>query len=105
MSKPLYNFIRVIISVNKEHNGNIFSFSYSQTQGTKTDLAIKPRIIIFIDFLLLESKMLPSSFKGIGQVVLEKKIFKVFTIYGHDSYLCHDIYFFPFARRLHMKFN
>ena len=39
--------------------------------------------------------MLPSSFKGIGQIVLEKKIFKVFTIYGHGSYLCHDIYFSP----------
>ena len=51
------------------------------------------------------------SFKIIGLLVLEKKIFKVFTIYGHGGYLGHvtwTIYIYfrsPFPRRLHIKFG
>ena len=50
------------------------------------------------------------SFKIIGLLVLEKKIFKVFTIYGHGGYLGHvtctiNIYFLSdFSRRLNIKF-
>ena len=32
------------------------------------------------------------SFKIIGLLVLEKNIFKVFTIYGHGGHLCHVIW-------------
>ena len=51
------------------------------------------------------------SFKVIGLVVLEKNIFKVFTIYGHGGHLGHvtwTIYInirSPFPRRLHVKFG
>ena len=49
------------------------------------------------------------SFKIIGLLVREKKILKVFTIYGHDGHLGHvtlTIYInflSPFLRRLHIK--
>ena len=49
------------------------------------------------------------SFKIIGLLVLEKKIFKCFTIYGHGGHLGHvtwTIYInfrSPFPRRLHIK--
>ena len=55
--------------------------------------------------------MLHAKFKIIGLLVLEKKIFKVFTIYGHGGHLGHvtwtiDINFCsPFPRRLHIKFG
>ena len=51
------------------------------------------------------------SFKIIGPLVLEKKIFKVFTIYGHGDHLGYvtcTIYInfqSPFPRRLHIKFG
>ena len=51
------------------------------------------------------------SFKIIGPLGLEKKISKVFTLYGHDSYLGHvtwTIYInfrLSFTRGLHMKFG
>ena len=51
------------------------------------------------------------SFKILGLLVLEKKIFKVFTIYGHGGHLGHvtwTIYInfrSPFPRRLHIKFG
>ena len=49
------------------------------------------------------------SFKIIGLLVLEKNIYKVFTIYGHGGRLGHvtwTIYInfrSPFPRRLHIK--
>ena len=55
--------------------------------------------------------MLHESFKIIGFQVLEKKILKVFTIYGHGGQLGHvtlTIYTnfgSPFPRRLHIKFG
>ena len=55
--------------------------------------------------------MLHAKFKIIGHLVLEKKIFKVFTIYGHGGHLGHvtlTIYInfrSPFPRRLHIKFG
>ena len=51
------------------------------------------------------------SFKIIGLLVLEKKIFTGFTIYGHSGHLGHvtrTIYInfrSPFPRRLYMKFG
>ena len=51
------------------------------------------------------------SFVKIGPPVLEKKIFKVFTIYGRGGHLGHvtwTIYInfrSPFPRRLHIKFG
>ena len=52
------------------------------------------------------------SFKIIErQLVLEKKVLKVFTMYGHDGHLGHvdrnHLYklSFPFRRMLHMKFG
>ena len=51
------------------------------------------------------------SFIEIGPPVPEKKIFKVFTIYGHGGHLGHvilTIYIYlssPFLRMLHMKFG
>ena len=50
------------------------------------------------------------NFKIIGLMVLEKKILKVFTIYGHGGHLCHvtrTIYNFrsPFPRRLYIIFG
>ena len=51
------------------------------------------------------------SFKIIGLLTLEKKIFKCFTIYGHGDHLGHvtwTIYINfcpPFPRRLHIKFG
>ena len=51
------------------------------------------------------------SFKVIGLLVLEKKILKVFTIYGRGGHLGHvtwNIYInfgSPFLRRLHIKFG
>ena len=50
-------------------------------------------------------------FKIIGLPVLEKKIFKGLTIYGHGGYLVHVTWVIyinfgsPFTRRLHMKFG
>ena len=47
----------------------------------------------------------------IGRLVLEKKILKIFTIYGHGGHLGHvtwTIYinlYPPFQRRLHIKFG
>ena len=52
-----------------------------------------------------------SSFKIIGFPVLEKRILKVFTIYGHGGHLGHvtrNIYIhflFPFTRILNLKFG
>ena len=51
------------------------------------------------------------SFKIIGLLILEKKIFKDFTIYGHGGHLGHVtctiyIHFLShFPRRIHMKFG
>ena len=51
------------------------------------------------------------SFKIIERLVLEKKVLKVFTMYGHDGHLGHvdrnHLYklSFPFRRMLHMKFG
>ena len=65
--------------------------------------------MIYIDFVELHSLM--PSFKIIGLLVLEKKIFKVFIIYGHGGHLGHvtwTIYInfrSPFLRMLHMKFG
>ena len=55
--------------------------------------------------------MLHTAFVEIGPPVLEKKIFKVFTIYGHGSHLGHvtwTVYInfrSPFPRRLPIKFG
>ena len=51
------------------------------------------------------------SFVEMCPPVLEKKIFKVFTIYGHDGHLGHEAWTIytnfpsPFPRRLHRKFG
>ena len=51
------------------------------------------------------------SFKIIGLSVLEKKILKVNTIYGHGSHLVHETWTIytkfgsPYLRRLHRKFD
>ena len=51
------------------------------------------------------------SFKTIGLLVLEKRIFKVFTINGHGGHLGHvtwTIYInfrSPFPEKVHMKFG
>ena len=51
------------------------------------------------------------SFKIIGLLVLEKKIFKGFTIYGHGGHLGHVTwticinFLSPLLRRLHIKFG
>ena len=51
------------------------------------------------------------SFVEIGLPVLEKKIFKVFTIYGRGGHLGHVTWTIytnfrsPFPRRLHIKFG
>ena len=68
-------------------------------------------VIIYTNFVMLESLMLHTNFKILGLLVLEKKILKVFTIYGPGGNLSHvtlSIYtnfcsLFP--RRLHMKFG
>ena len=51
------------------------------------------------------------SLKIIGLLVLEKKIFKVFTIYGHGGHLGHVTwticinFLFPLPRMLQLKFG
>ena len=51
------------------------------------------------------------SFEIIGLLVLEKKILKVFTIYGHGGHLGHvtcNLYInfcSHFPRKVHMKFG
>ena len=51
------------------------------------------------------------SFKIIGLLVLEKKIFKGFAIYSHGGHLGHVTliiyknFHSPFQRMLHMKFG
>ena len=55
--------------------------------------------------------MLQPNFMDIGPPVLEKKIFKVLTIYRHGGHLCHVTWTVytnlhsPFPRRLHIKFG
>ena len=55
--------------------------------------------------------MLHNKFKIIGRLVLEKKILKVFTIYGHGRHFRHmtwTIYInfrTPFPRRLRIQFG
>ena len=68
--------------------------------------------MIYINFVELQSLMLHTSFKIIGLLVLEKKIFKVFFyLYSHGGHLGHvtlTIYInflYPFLRMLHMKFG
>ena len=61
---------------------------------TQFDLAVKgqskPRVIIKISFVELESPMLHAKFPDHRILVLEKKIFfKVFAIYGHGGHLGH----------------
>ena len=49
----------------------------------------QPRIIIYINFVELESPNLHVMFQDHRTSDLEKKIFKVFTIYGHGGHLGH----------------
>ena len=70
-------------------------FSIQGSQGTiilpwwKTGQG-QPRVIIWINLLVLCHLMLNiPSFKAINPEVLEKKIFNVFTIYGHCCHLAH----------------
>ena len=71
----------------------------------------QPRVIIYIHFVELEFSMLLAKFQNNRFLVLEKKILKVFTIYGHGGHLGHvtlTIYIkfcSPFPRRLHIKFG
>ena len=55
--------------------------------------------------------MLHTSFVEIGLLVLEKKIFSFFTIYGRGGHLGHVTqmprtkFRSPYLRRLHLKFG
>ena len=72
----------------------------------------QPKVIIYINFVELESSMLHARFQdhrtsGSG----EEDFFKVFTIYGHGGHLGNvtwTIYInfcSSFPRRLHIKFG
>ena len=66
---------------------------------------------MYRNFLELESLLLHAKFQDHRLLVLEQKIFKGFTIYGHGSHLGHVnwtiilIFVPPFPRRLHIKFG
>ena len=90
----MYNF-----SVNLVICSKIFPYNYfiivfpSKRQATIRSCHKigqgQPRIIIYINFVEVESPMLYAKFKIIGFSVLENTVLKVFTIYWHGSHLGH----------------
>ena len=47
----------------------------------------QPRVIIYINFVVMASRCYIPCFKAISLLEKKKWFFKVFTIYGHDSHL------------------
>ena len=70
----------------------------------------QPRIIIWTNFVGLDSLMLYTKFKDHQPAGFRKDFCRVFTIYGHDSYLGHMSQIIwtnlhsPIPLRLHKKF-
>ena len=68
-------------------------------------------VIIYINFVELESPMLHAKFQNHRTSGSGEEDFKGFTIYGHDGHLGHvtwTIYInfhSPFPMRLHIKFG
>ena len=60
-----------------------------KTYFAKFDIAIKPRIIIYINFVDLESLKLHAEFQDYQTSCSGEKYVKVFTIYRHGSHLGH----------------
>ena len=94
----------------------VFTFSYRKALVSKFDLAIKPVKVTpgssFIQTMMGRSpRCYIPSFVEIGLPVLEKRIFKVFTIYGRGGHLgdvtwtIYINFHSPFPRRLHIKFG
>ena len=55
----------------------------------------QPRVIILTVFVVLSYHMLYTQFQGHqSYLVLEKKIFKVFTIYGRGGHVGHATWLF-----------